>query len=321
MTKSVSQTKKKPVKEYYCPYCGKEFKNSEWTYDHIIPLGMGGPKKNKILSCTDCNQKIGIKEQIAIHAPSISSRIIDLEMQGYRIYGRRKSQARPFRRSRGIADGKLVKFYHNFGDENLSLVFYGKPLGEQSRPEKEDLLNSGGVARVIFDEDTDEEGLAFISLVSKIFLGIGFRIWGDSFAQNKFGEKLRENLWNIKQEDILDIDESAHHAIWKIDDDEDPQYSEYIQNDALDNTPDTTVCFFKSENMYFGLINILGKLESSIRFGNIDEFNLFDDNDEGVVIIAGSTKNQMKIMTLHEYEKYKTDKYTEKYFFKGNHCE
>jgi hypothetical protein len=308
MTKFVNTTKIKPVKDYYCPYCGKFYSDSNWTFDHIIPLGLGGPKKINVIACFDCNHKISKMEQLAIQAPSISSRIIELNMQGYRICGRRKIESRPFLKSSGLAAGRLVKFYHNSGDQHLSLVFYGKPSG-MTDEESAQLIKNCNVARMIFEKDTDEEGLAFISLVNKIFLGMGFLLWGVSFAQSNFGEHLRKNVWSIKKDDIQDIDESDHHAIWRITDDEDLQYSEDMQIDALDNTPDTTICFSKSENIYFGLVNILGKLESSIRLGNIDRPDLFDDYDKGVVIIASSIKNQMEKMTLKEYEKYKADQF------------
>jgi 5-methylcytosine-specific restriction endonuclease McrA len=43
--------------KYRCAYCGKKFKSSELTIDHINPKSAGGPKswKNTITACKPCN--------------------------------------------------------------------------------------------------------------------------------------------------------------------------------------------------------------------------------------------------------------------------
>ena len=42
-----------------CHYCGKKFKPSLLTMDHVIPLSRGGTssKENIVPSCRDCNTK------------------------------------------------------------------------------------------------------------------------------------------------------------------------------------------------------------------------------------------------------------------------
>lgn len=41
-----------------CHYCGKQFKKSQLTMDHIVPLSRGGKssKGNVVVSCRECNQ-------------------------------------------------------------------------------------------------------------------------------------------------------------------------------------------------------------------------------------------------------------------------
>ena len=42
-----------------CYYCGRKFKPSELTMDHIVPLGRGGKsvRGNVVPSCKECNTK------------------------------------------------------------------------------------------------------------------------------------------------------------------------------------------------------------------------------------------------------------------------
>ena len=42
-----------------CHYCGRKFKPSELTLDHIVPLARGGrsSKGNAVPACKDCNNK------------------------------------------------------------------------------------------------------------------------------------------------------------------------------------------------------------------------------------------------------------------------
>lgn len=42
-----------------CHYCGRKFKPSELTMDHIVPIGRGGKsaKGNVVPACKECNTK------------------------------------------------------------------------------------------------------------------------------------------------------------------------------------------------------------------------------------------------------------------------
>lgn len=48
---------------FRCAYCGKEFRRSELTIDHIVPRAKGGKSsfKNTISACVPCNSKKGHK--------------------------------------------------------------------------------------------------------------------------------------------------------------------------------------------------------------------------------------------------------------------
>jgi len=50
---------KRKCAEGRCYYCGRDFKPSELTMDHIVPLIRGGrsTKGNTVPACKDCNSK------------------------------------------------------------------------------------------------------------------------------------------------------------------------------------------------------------------------------------------------------------------------
>jgi 5-methylcytosine-specific restriction endonuclease McrA len=54
-----SQWWKKEIAKGRCHYCGNEFKPTELTMDHIVPLSRGGKstKGNVVPCCKDCNNK------------------------------------------------------------------------------------------------------------------------------------------------------------------------------------------------------------------------------------------------------------------------
>ena len=54
-----SQWWKRKLSEATCFYCGKEFKPSELTMDHVVPLIRGGKstKNNTAPACKECNSK------------------------------------------------------------------------------------------------------------------------------------------------------------------------------------------------------------------------------------------------------------------------
>ena len=58
-----SQWWKQQVGPGTCYHCGKKFKKTELTMDHLIPLARGGrsTKNNVVPSCRPCNQTRGHK--------------------------------------------------------------------------------------------------------------------------------------------------------------------------------------------------------------------------------------------------------------------
>src|SRR5438132_1401715 len=45
--------------DYTCQYCGKKFPSEDLTFDHVLPVAMGGQKRwdNIVAACFRCNQK------------------------------------------------------------------------------------------------------------------------------------------------------------------------------------------------------------------------------------------------------------------------
>ncbi len=47
--------------DYTCQYCGKKFPSEDLTFDHVMPVAMGGQKRwdNIVAACFRCNHKKG----------------------------------------------------------------------------------------------------------------------------------------------------------------------------------------------------------------------------------------------------------------------
>ncbi len=47
--------------DYTCQYCGKKFPSEDLTFDHVVPVAMGGQKRwdNIVAACFRCNHKKG----------------------------------------------------------------------------------------------------------------------------------------------------------------------------------------------------------------------------------------------------------------------
>ncbi len=54
-----SQWWKNEIARGICHYCGKKFKSSELTMDHVLPISRGGKstKGNIVPCCKDCNNR------------------------------------------------------------------------------------------------------------------------------------------------------------------------------------------------------------------------------------------------------------------------
>jgi len=47
--------------DYTCQYCGKKFPSEDLTFDHVVPVALGGQKRwdNIVAACFRCNHKKG----------------------------------------------------------------------------------------------------------------------------------------------------------------------------------------------------------------------------------------------------------------------
>lgn len=293
---------------YFCPYCGKTYKNKDWSIDHIIPLEIGGPKMFKIISCSKCNNTIGTKiEQRAIHSPSIRDLLIQTQRDGFKIGSRRKKDYIPLHRGVGQSFGMPVKMFYNPEDNSIAFDF----LGKTKEGDLEGLLKSlneksgsRGQAIIPIDEDTDSDIEATLSLVNKIVLGVCHWLWGEKFSKSKYGDHLRESMNKTDLEHVLKIEPSDRHFTLKTKDEKN-NYS--IEKDALDNTPHHTICIFAQDNYMAGLVNLFGKYESLTLIGKMDKKLDFLKTQEGIVIIAKITENKVNKMDLNGYKKFKLE--------------
>lgn len=284
----------KNKRHYFCPYCGKEYEDSNWSFDHVIPLVLGGPKKFKIISCIDCNTRISKRiEQPTMQTPSIRHKIAQLKLNGYKIRTRRRKDYIPLHRGIGHSCGVPAKvcYREENGHGNMCIDFLDFP--------KDLTLHQ---ITIPSDHETETDIISFASLASKIILGTCYWLWGEQFGRSKYADSLREIMWKNRLEDILQLERSEHHAVWNLEKNEDIEELNKFQEDALDNTPHTTICIFCFDNIVFGLVNIFGEIESMTRIGEIDPNLKIGIEERGTVVIAKTTKNKVLRMTLTEYE-------------------
>jgi hypothetical protein len=299
---------KKPKKHYFCPYCGREYEDNRWSYDHIIPLQMGGPKKFKVLACTSCNFGIsrGI-EQPAMQTPSMRDLVIHARSDGFKIRTRRKKDYIPLHRRIGFSGRMPVRVFYGIKENTFCLDFMGNlPQDMTIREFKKQL--SHGQAIIPVDYDTEEDTVSLTSLINKIILGTCFWLWGEKFAGSRYGEFLRKRMWENKMEDIQELKPSDHHATLIFEENEVDVDIEEIEIDAFDNTPHNTIYIFAHDNTLLGLVNLFGELESLIRIGEVDSAIKLGIDQGGTIVIASTTKNQVFKMSLDEYMRLKPKK-------------
>lgn len=298
---------RKVIRHYFCPYCGKEYEDSRWSIDHVIPLQMGGPKKFKIVSCLDCNIKVSREiEQPAMQTSNMLSQIIQVRSEGIKIMTRRKRDYIPMHKRVGFSYQKPVKMYYNTKENKLSLVYVGK-LPNDMTPEEFKKQFSSFQAIIPIDEDTEKDTISLASLASKIILGTCCWLWGERFTRSSYGDLLRKNMWENRMENILELEPSDHHATLTLEESENDVDIGNIEMDAFDNGPDNTICIFVYDNIVMGLVNLFGGFESGIQIGKLNPTIKLDINHKGTVVIASTTKNQVLNMTLDEYEKFKSE--------------
>src|SRR3989344_3247621 len=117
----------KEIRQYYCCYCDKHYENSNWTYDHIIPLILGGINQYKIISCRNCNNKIGSEiEQRCAQSVDFRQAIIQLFKSGFKLRSRRKKEFIPYSKNVGISPEGYFKWGYNVKTNQSELKIFGK---------------------------------------------------------------------------------------------------------------------------------------------------------------------------------------------------
>ena len=59
-----------------CHYCGKKFKPSELTMDHVVPVARGGfsTRSNVVASCKDCNMNKKVNTPVDLILEQLSKK-------------------------------------------------------------------------------------------------------------------------------------------------------------------------------------------------------------------------------------------------------
>ena len=295
-------------KHYFCPYCGMEYDDNGWSYDHIIPLQMGGPKKFRVLACTNCNFRISREiEQPAMQTPSMRDLVIQVGSNGFKIRTRRRMDYIPLHRGIGFSHRVPVKMYYGVKENAFCLDLRGIPQDNMTIEGFKKQL-SHGQAIIPVDYDTAEDTISLTSLANKIILGTCCWLWGEKFARSCYGEFLRKGMWENKMEDIQELKPTDHHATLVFEENEIDVDIGETEIDAFDNNPHNTMYIFSHNKALLGLVNLFGGLESLMRIGEVDSAIKLNINQGGMVVIASTTKNQVFKMTLDEYMKLKPKK-------------
>lgn len=287
---------------YFCPYCGKSHEDGNWSFDHIIPLVMGGPTKFRIISCNGCNHRISQQiEQPAMQMGDILSVLGELGGKGFKIKSRRKEDYLPYG-GVGVIGGSPARFFYNRKENYSGISILGLPKS-LTWNEFMKRISKGGVALFPVDEDNEHDTICQCSLADKIVLGTCCWLWGDRFVSSQYADDLRKRMWDNNLEDIIQMDSSDHHVVWEK---EDGVGASKEGKDAFDNTPHNTIYIVRYKNVVVGLVNIFGSIESMVRIGELGEE--FVPGEGGIVIIAKTTKNEVLKMTLEEYKRMKAIK-------------
>ena len=292
---------KKQVKEYFCVYCGKSYKDNNWSDEHVIPTSMGGPKKYTIISCYDCNNKISKEiEQIALQSQELRTRIGELISDGFKIKFRRKKEFILVYKTVGVSFRRPIKMYYDLRRKGQKVVKINMnyPRGMTLEEIKE---RKSGVMIFPAEEETEKEKIAVARLANKIILGTCVWIWKDKFSRSKYADFLRKEMWSKTFDSILELPANATHL--------NPDWGKeenQKNKDALENVPHATIGIFELEDHLIGLVNLLGGYESMILIGNTDSSINLDIKNEGVIIIAKSTENAVMKMTWEQYREYKS---------------
>ena len=113
----------KRVKRYFCPYCGKDYNDSSWTTDHIIPAALGGPRRFTVTACQSCNSKIGREiEQPTLASDSFKEALGELLISGARIKKRRKEDYIVLKATGLVYKNTLAKFFYDVKGRNQGIL-------------------------------------------------------------------------------------------------------------------------------------------------------------------------------------------------------
>jgi hypothetical protein len=282
------------VKRYFCAYCGKDYNDSSWTIDHIIPAALGGPRRFAITACKSCNNKIGREiEQPALASDSFKDGLGELLISGARIKQRRKGDYIVLKGTALMYKNTLAKFFYDVKGRSRGINMITQPGGltpEQFAQRKEFHI-------IMPSEDGEQAKQAQVRLVAKILLGTSQWLWGERFSRSAYATELRYRLQNgIDYDKVLDLPSDKKHIAMKDDVGK--------EVDALDNTPHATISIFEGKGHLWGLVNILGGFESLVHLGKLDP-SIDLSIKRGVVVIAKSTENAVLKMSWDEYERYK----------------
>ena len=244
-----------------------------------------------------------IIEQPALRVSGIRSMIGEIGVNGHRIRKRRKNEV--IHGERGVSGGVPIEFAYEARDGAYSRILrtYG------NKPPRWEIENAKEFRVItVAEERTKQDEMASVSFVEKLILGSGMKIWGERFGRSSYAKKLRTDMWNQNLDECSSevVPPDQNHL--SIEDDDGKLLNDI---DTFNNFPDTTIAIFKERNMVFGLVNILGGVESMCSLGDFDEeTNLFEN--VGIVIIISSTKNTRRTYIFSDYGEFKMTEYRDK---------
>lgn len=284
------------VKSYICPYCGKKYSDDLWTYDHIIPQDLGGPRSYKIIACKKCNNDIGrLIEQKAMRTSALCDLLGSTIVHGNKVQLKRKKQFLPAHRGIGVACGEPAKMYWDIDEKSLSVAVFSRECPDLAT------LNHGSF--ISLADTDDREDLALVKFASKIVLGTAAWIWGDLFSDSPPASVMRERVWNNKFESIEKLDGNQKHITAGGLSSSISGSTLHDDSDAFDNYPHHTIGIFDDGHIGFTyIVNLFGSYESMGWIRGCKD-NKFFEKEQGYVVIAHTTENKIQKLTLDEYAK------------------
>jgi len=284
------------VKSYICPYCGKKFVDDLWTYDHVIPQDLGGPRGFKIIACKKCNNDIGrLIEQKAMRTSPLCNLLGSTIVHGNKIKLKRKKQALPTHRGIGVAFGGPAKMYWDLKEKSLSIVSFASECPDPAK------YQHGSFS--CLDGTSDDEDVALVRFASKIVLGTAAWIWGDPFSKSSPASVMRGRIWDSDIESIERLDDDQKHLTAGNFVSSIGASTLHDETDALCNYPHHTIGIFNDDHFGFTyIVNLFGSYESMGWIPECHSGEMFE-KEPGYVVIAHTIENKVEILTLNDYAK------------------